>query len=295
MLKWMSMLRNQRRKYALISTALFVLWAWLGSGGAAGANGRNELHNLLPSPAYSLEPISGRTAAVVIDDFGNNMAGTEEMLGLPIPLTVAVMPFLPSTKQDAERAHQRGHEVIVHMPMEPISGKASWLGPGAILTSLSDKEIVRRVNAAIDEVPHAVGMNNHMGSKATADRRVMRLVLKVCKERGLYFLDSKTNYRSVVSEVGKEIGIPIVQNHLFLDDVYKESHIVKQCRLLEEHLAQHDSCVTIGHVGRPGLKTAVVLRQYVPRISKKATFVHISYLVKKQQLQELESKTNQKK
>ncbi|MFW5438801.1 divergent polysaccharide deacetylase family protein [Paenibacillus apiarius] len=289
MLKKMRKLRGAWRKCAFISTALFVLWAAAVADGAAWAAVRDEIHN--PLPVQPLDLVSGRTAAVVIDDFDNNMTGTEEMLNLPIPLTVAVMPFLPSTKQDAERAHQRGHEVIVHMPMEPISGKASWLGPGAILTGLSDEEIIRRVNAAIDEVPHAVGMNNHMGSKATADRRVMRLVLKVCKERGLYFLDSRTNSRSVISEVGKEVGIPIVQNHLFLDDVYKVSHIVKQCRLLEAHLDRHNACVTIGHVGKRGLKTAEALRQYAPRISKKAVFVHISYLVKKQQLQELDSKS----
>ncbi len=134
--------------------------------------------NILPLPAHQKE------LAIVIDDLGNDMKGTEEILHLPVTLTLAIMPFLPSTKADAENARRFGHEVIVHLPMEPVSGKASWLGPGAILTSLSNEEIRSRVEKAIGDVPYAVGVNHHMGSKATADERVMRIVLEVCKEGG---------------------------------------------------------------------------------------------------------------
>ncbi len=104
------------------------------------------------------------------------------MLKLPIPFTVAVMPFLPSTKQDAQLAHDRGLEVILHLPMEPVRGKKSWLGPGAITTDLSSDEIHKRIVAAIDDVPYAIGINNHMGSKATADERVMKILVEICKE-----------------------------------------------------------------------------------------------------------------
>ena len=69
--------------------------------------------------------------AIVIDDFGNNMKGTEDMLNLPVPITVAIMPFLPTSKEDAIHAHDKGHEVIIHLPLEPKKGKKSWLGPGA--------------------------------------------------------------------------------------------------------------------------------------------------------------------
>ncbi len=77
--------------------------------------------------------IPTKQAAIVIDDFGNNMFGTKEMMNLPFPITVAVMPFLPTTKRDAEWAHQAGHEVIVHMPMEPSQGtKTNGLDPGRL-------------------------------------------------------------------------------------------------------------------------------------------------------------------
>ncbi len=94
-----------------------------------------------------------KMVAVIIDDLGNNMKGTEQILNLPIKITVAVMPFLPSTKQDAIEAHKRGHDVIVHLPMEPKQGRPEWLGPGAIKANMSDEEVRAKVTAAIKEVP----------------------------------------------------------------------------------------------------------------------------------------------
>lgn len=222
-----------------------------------------------------------KKVAIVIDDFGNRMRGTEEMLKLPVPITVAVMPFLPSSKQDAEAAHRLGHEVIVHMPMEPKHGKASWLGPGAILSSQSDAEIEQRLREAIDAVPHAVGMNNHMGSKITGDKRIMRIVLRVCKEKSLYYLDSKTNYRSIAGEIAEELDVPIVYNQVFLDDLHSESHIAKQWEEVRKILAYHSACITIGHVGTQGQKTAAVLHRSVPKVKDQYQFVRISELAYK--------------
>ncbi|GFN33866.1 hypothetical protein PCURB6_41260 [Paenibacillus curdlanolyticus] len=223
---------------------------------------------------------SFKRIAIVIDDFGNAMTGTEEMLKLPFPFTVAVMPFMPSTKADAENAHRLGHDVIVHMPMEPNKGKREWLGPGAITTDLSDAEIRKRVEAAIDNVPYAVGMNNHMGSKATSDERVMRIVLTVCKERGLFFLDSRTSYKTVVPKVAAEIGIPLLSNHVFLDDVYSTSHISKQIGEVYKQLQLTEHCVAIGHVGPPGKKTAAVLLQSTPTLRENAIIVKLSELIR---------------
>ncbi|KFN01118.1 divergent polysaccharide deacetylase family protein [Bacillus clarus] len=216
--------------------------------------------------------------AIVIDDFGNNMKGTEKMLSLPIPLTVAVMPFLPSTKQDAVAAHKKGHEVIIHMPMEPIKGKKEWLGPKAITTDLSDTEIKNRVEQAIEEVPHAIGMNNHMGSKVTADERIMRIILSVCKKHGLFYLDSKTNPNSVVSKIGKELGVSIIENQLFFDDVYTAEHISKQAQLLIKKIQEKPVMVAIGHVGPPGEITSRVIESSIPRVREHADFIFLSDL-----------------
>lgn len=219
------------------------------------------------------------TVAIVIDDFGNGMDGTEEMLKLPVHFTAAIMPFMPTTKKDAEEAHRLGHDVIVHMPMEPVKGKKEWLGPGAIMTNLSDEEIRKRIENAIDDIPYAVGMNNHMGSKVTADERVMRIILSVCKERGLFFLDSRTTHKTVVPKIAKEIGVPLVSNHVFLDDVYTVQHISKQIGVLRKLLESQESCVTIGHVGPPGRRTAQVLQEAIPAMKSTARFVKLSEMV----------------
>ncbi|TMU83762.1 divergent polysaccharide deacetylase family protein [Bacillus sp. BHET2] len=229
--------------------------------------------NILPLPAHHHE------LAIVIDDLGNDMKGTAEILNLPVTLTIAVMPFLPTTREDAEKAHQKGHEVIVHLPMEPISGKASWLGPGAITTSLSNGEIRKRVEQAIEEVPYAVGVNHHMGSKATADERVMRIVLDTCKEKGLFYLDSKTTGKSVIPRLSKELGVPYLENELFFDDVYTIQHIGKQARLLSRELDSDNATIAIGHVGVTGIKVATMLKEFLPLYEKKASIVPLSDLI----------------
>ncbi len=217
--------------------------------------------------------------AIVIDDLGNDMQGTKEIMELPVPFTVAVMPFLPTTKRDAEWAHSLGHDVLVHMPMEPVKGKKSWLGPGALTTDLSDEEIRRRVIAAIEEVPYAIGINNHMGSKVTADKRMMRIVLEVCKEKHMIYLDSKTTPKSVVPMVAQDLNFRTLENNIFMDDIYTREHIVKQALKVLKHVDDHDTTVVIGHVGPPGKHTAAVLKQTIPSIQKKAQFVTISKLV----------------
>ncbi|MGG3451549.1 divergent polysaccharide deacetylase family protein [Domibacillus aminovorans] len=227
------------------------------------------------------EPLSSPKSnlSIVIDDLGNNMKGTEEMIKLPVKLTVAIMPFMPSTKEDAELANQYGHEVIVHLPMEPKIGKKSWLGPGAITTDLSNREIRKRVEAAIKDVPHAVGMNHHMGSKATEDERVMKIVLEVCKENGLFYLDSKTTGKSVVGKLAKEMNVPFLENDFFFDDVYTTQHITKQSKKLAEKLTEYEQLVAIGHVGISGSMMVSVLKEYIPLYEKKANIVSVSKLI----------------
>lgn len=223
-----------------------------------------------------------RQLAVVIDDLGNNMAGTEEIMSLHVPVTVAIMPFLPSTKQDAIKAHERGYDVLVHLPMEPLRGKPEWLGPGAIKSSMSDEEVRRKVNEAIDNVPYAVGVNNHMGSKITSNPRIMSAVLDVCKERGLFFLDSRTDYRTVVGKLCKEKGMPVLGNDIFLDDVHTTSHIQKQIKKVELWFKNNTQCIVIGHVGAPGPKTSRVIKQSIPALQNQVQFVKLSQIVKEQ-------------
>ncbi|MNC13732.1 Divergent polysaccharide deacetylase [compost metagenome] len=269
---------KQKARWGKMLAAALALWmALLGLNGPAGLAAAR-----ISGDEPGTTPIT-KKAAIVIDDFGNQMQGTQEMLDLPIPFTVAVMPFLPTSKEDAELAHARGKDVIIHMPMEPVKGKKSWLGPGAITVDLPDEEIRKRVEAAVDEVPYAVGMNNHMGSKVTADKRIMRIILQVCKERQLYFLDSRTTGQSVIGELAAELGVPTAANGLFFDDQYTMEHIMKQAELFKKKLDKQDTLIAIGHVGPPGKKTAFALRKMIPQLDGKAEFVLVRDLVKMEQ------------
>ncbi|GFZ86406.1 hypothetical protein GCM10008018_35650 [Paenibacillus marchantiophytorum] len=268
---------NLRNQYA--STRLAALTGMLGigllilpmqTGAEAGLK-----------PAQPVTEMSAKRVAIVIDDFGNNMDGTKEMMNLPIPLTVAVMPFLPSSKQDAQLAHEKGHEVILHLPMEPVRGKKSWLGPGAITTDLSNDEIHKRIVAAIDDIPYVIGINNHMGSKATADERVMKILVDICKERNLMLLDSRTTPKSVIGKLAGPQGVPFSENQLFFDDLYTYSHISKQMTRFKKLIHERETVIAIGHVGPPGKKTAQVIKEAIPAIQKEATFVTISQTIKR--------------
>lgn len=228
------------------------------------------------------KPASPHYMAIVIDDLGNGMEGTDAIMQLNIPITVAIMPFMPTTAQDAERAYASGHEVIVHMPMEPNKGLRRWLGPGAITTDLSDDEIRSRIEAAIDQVPHAVGMNNHMGSKITSNEHIMRIVLQVCKERQLFFLDSKTTPSSVVAKVANELGVPYAENQLFLDDVYSAEHVHKQMQKALRLMEEQPYSIMIGHVGPPGKYTSSEILHSIDQLNKLGRLLYVSEIIRHQ-------------
>ncbi|PYE52333.1 divergent polysaccharide deacetylase family protein [Paenibacillus barcinonensis] len=218
--------------------------------------------------------------AIIIDDVGNDMKGTSEILNMPVKLTVAVMPFLQTTKKDATAAHEKGMDVIVHMPMEPKKGRPEWLGPGAITSNLTDEQVREHVEKAIDDVPYAIGMNNHMGSKITSDKRIMSIVLDVCRERGLFFVDSRTNFRSVVGELATAKNMPPVGNDIFLDDQNTKAHIRKQLNLAAQRAVDKQSCVVIGHVGHTGMNTSAVIRESIAALQNQVKFIGIGDLVR---------------
>jgi polysaccharide deacetylase 2 family uncharacterized protein YibQ len=121
-------------------------------------------------------------------------------------------------------------------------------------------------------------MNNHMGSKVTADKRAMRIILQVCKEKNLMYLDSKTTYKSVVKPIADELGVKVVENNIFMDDIYSRAHIAKQAVKLQQRVKANASTIVIGHVGPPGKNTAAVLSESVPALKQLAEFVTVSQL-----------------
>lgn len=208
--------------------------------------------------------------ALVIDDFGNHADGTEAMINLGIPLTVAVMPFLPFSKADADLAHQAGLEVIMHIPMEPMYGKSSWLGPMAITCGLDDQEIKTRLLAGLKELKWAVGMNNHMGSKAMQNSRVVKTILEVARQENLFFIDSLTTEGTAVLKMTGMLNHPYLARDEFLDGCKSLNHIKKQLQKLGVIALRKGYAIGIGHVGAEGgTVTAQAIKETYPELERK--------------------------
>lgn len=185
--------------------------------------------------------------AVVIDDWGYGWSASDDFLALEIPLNVAVIPHLPFTKRHAERAAAKGHQVILHLPMEPTN--TGWdLGEGAVTTVMSRDEIMHDVARAWESVPFVSGINNHMGSKATADERVVAAVLAVAKEHGAFFLDSRTTAKSVVAPVAEALNVQYLVNDRFIDPDTEPDRVTDRLLSAAKIARERGWAVAIGHV-----------------------------------------------
>ncbi len=194
-------------------------------------------------------PSSGAVArvAIVIDDVGFEERSVRELSSLGLPLTFAILPRQRYSKSLAAELRARGHEVILHLPMEPRDYPDRDPGAGAVDGGMDAGEVAAAVDRDLQDVPQAVGVNNHMGSRATADPRVMREVLEVLHRRGLYFLDSRTTRDTVAFQMARSMGIPAVERSVFLDDRREASYIEGQVRGLLRKARKEGSAVAIGH------------------------------------------------
>lgn len=204
--------------------------------------------------------------ALVFDDLGYTTAGlARELLELEGPLTFSVLPGLPHSGDFARAARAHGHEVILHLPMEPEDPERHDPGRDAILVDLPRDEIRRRMVRSLAAVPGYVGVSNHMGSRATADAEVMDLVLGEIRARGrgVFFLDSRTTPSSVVPYRARAAGVRCVVNDLFLDGT-DEAEVIPavQTGHLEALARGRGQAVGIGHVRE---ETVAAVQAALPR------------------------------
>ena len=211
-------------------------------------------------------PIMRGVIGIVIDDFGyRNDEISDGFLELDARLTYAIIPGHRYSTSFGEKAVESGHEVIVHMPMEN-TGKTYGEEEFVLMTAMDNETIQRRLNSAIEEIPTAIGMNNHQGSKASADQNIMSNVAKVMKERGLFFLDSRTTIETIGETTMEVFGVPTARRNIFLDNEDDEEKIEKQLMKLVKRSEEVGSAIGIGHV-KP--KTLNVLSDQIPKLKKK--------------------------
>jgi polysaccharide deacetylase 2 family uncharacterized protein YibQ len=188
---------------------------------------------------------------LVIDDAGYSLEELQAFLDLPMPLTVAVLPNLPHSAEAARRVLAAGKDLFLHCPMEPVGGANP--GPGAIYTGQSPEKITELLDADFASVPGALGMNNHMGSKATADDAVMTVVLGYLKSRSKLFMDSRTTADTAGPRIAQTLGMPILQRDVFIDNETDEGAITDSFDKGIEEASARGTAVAIGHVQNRGV------------------------------------------
>ncbi len=247
----------------------------------ARANGSSE--KALPDKAASILPpkenaggqVTGRLA-IVIDDAGRDLDSQHIYEQMGIPLTLAVMPDQIHTRDAALSWRAHGLPVILHQPMESVSGIG--MEPKVILTSMSDTDIRQMLRDSLSQLPEAIGINNHQGSKATIDARTMDIVMNELHHRGLFFFDSHTNSTTAADKAAKTYGVPYVRNDLFVDNSASVSDICAMIQEGADRAKKKGTYIIIGHC-RP--HTAEAFRQMVPKLKAQGIeFVYLSSLKK---------------
>ncbi len=202
--------------------------------------------------------------AMVIDDLGLNRPNTAALNDLPGPLTLSFLPYAGRLGAQVKAARDAGHEILLHLPMEPV-GKDSP-GPDALITSINRAEFVARLEKNLNRFQGFVGVNNHMGSRITADRGRMEVVMRELRDRDVLFLDSKTSANSVGTDVANRNGVPNTSRDVFIDHVIERDAINKQLALVERIARQTGSVVAIGH---PHSLTIEALRSWLPSLEER--------------------------
>lgn len=223
-------------------------------------------------------PVFAGKLSIVIDDFGYRPVQENQVLQMPAALSVAVLPNAPHAREMATKAHQRGHEVLIHLPMAPLSKQP--LEKDTLRPDMSAEEIARIIHDAAAAVPFAVGLNNHMGSAMTSSLPGMQKVMRVLDHYNFYFLDSMTIGNSQSTRAAAGTSVKVIKRRVFLDDTQNEADIRKQFTRAVR-LAQRDgSAIAIGH---PHPATVRVLQQMLPTLPADITLVRPSQLLNEPQ------------
>lgn len=216
--------------------------------------------NALPFRDLNSRPL----IAIVIDDVGLDRPRSRRAWELPGPMTMSFLPYAKELREQAKSARAKGHELMLHLPMEP-NGRNDP-GPNALLVSLSDAELRQRANAALDSFEGFVGVNNHMGSRFTAFRPGMETVMRQFKARGLMFLDSRTTAQSVGDQTAHDQGVPSIVRHVFLDDEETLDAVRRKLAEAEAVARRQGFAVAIGH---PHDVTLQALAEWLPTVQSK--------------------------
>lgn len=239
---------------------------------------RRTLFSLASLLAFASPVIAGKLA-IVIDDFGYRPHNENQVLAMPAAISVAVLPDSPHAREMATKAHNSGHEVLIHLPMAPLSKQP--LEKNTLRPEMSSDEIERIIRSAVNNVPFAVGINNHMGSKMTSSLFGMQKVMQALAHYNLYFLDSVTIGNTQAMRAAQGTGVKVIKRKVFLDDSQNEADIRVQFNRAIDLARRNGSTIAIGH---PHPSTVRVLQQMVYNLPPDITLVKASSLLSEPQV-----------
>ena len=213
-------------------------------------------HELSPD-----NPAASARLAIILDDVGTDRAVADVIFALPYPLTLSVLPNRPHSVDIAEEAHQRGYQVMLHLPMQSVgNGKAE---PQELRRGMGANDVATLVDEFLRAVPEVTGVNNHQGSESTADAALMKALMPVLRQRRLFYIDSRTTKETVAYEAAREAGVRCASRNVpFLDDVPGTSAVRKQLELALHGAKEKGEAVAIGH---PHPTTLAALKEVLPQ------------------------------
>ncbi|MDP4535066.1 divergent polysaccharide deacetylase family protein [Alkalimonas collagenimarina] len=193
--------------------------------------------------------------AIIIDDIGYQRTDLD-MVSLPYPLTIAILPFTPYGQRSAQLAFSQRKDVMLHMPMQASNNKE--LGPGGLTRDMNRHDFLQELDAALSDIPYAIGVNNHMGSLLTELDQPMSWLMQHLKQRQLFFVDSLTTVQSRARYQAQQHGVTNLSRHVFLDNDVSEAALQQQFDLLIRIARRHQQAIAIAH---PYPETYTFLKQ----------------------------------
>jgi len=223
------------------------------------------------TPAHQSSNAGSPRLAIIIDDLGYDRSAADAVLALGFPLTVSVLPHLPLSGELAEEAQRRGDQVMLHLPME---SEADGAKPEDIelRVGMSAAQVDATLAGMLETVPYAAGVNNHQGSRATADPALMQALMPALRQRGLFFVDSRTDAKTVAYDMAERAGVPAASRKVFLDDVASRDAILKQLNLAARDAQRDGFSIAIGH---PRPATIAALAEGVPPLEARG--IHLVF------------------
>lgn len=227
---------------------------------------------------WSMSVTAGKLA-IVIDDIGYRGAEDQAILALPPAVAVAIIPSAPYASARAKQAYAQQRDILIHLPMQPKGNVA--IESGALRLGMNAEHVAALMRGAREAVPYAIGLNNHMGSAATADKALMQLLMKELAREQLFFLDSKTVGSSVAYQTAKTFGVRALERHIFLDDSDKLADVQRQFQQAVALARKNGVAIMIGH---PRKNSVSVLQQGLANLPHDVQLVSISSLWRGEQL-----------